>query len=207
MGQVVPGSAGLVVAAVGAGQLEVAVLVAGAVLAVTLLAIKVWFSRDRRLRKAASAGYHQRDLARYTSHGIGRSTEGQPDPRSRPLAPTFVAPAPGHHPARVPDHPDPTPSPRAGSKTSGRSNRSYGTFDPVSNLVRAFDTEAAQNLRPPTPLPHAVVQPTRSRPDAETPQQIPSLEVEEEIPPPAGALPLLVQPPPPVKPEQRSSAG
>jgi hypothetical protein len=209
MGQGASGSAGVVVAAVSSGQLEIIVLGAAAALALTLVALKLWFSRNRRLRKAASAGYHQRDLARYSTHGIGEPADEAGDPRHRPLAPNFAAPVAGHQRSGGAEHPAPVP----GARSRSASPR-FGTFDPTENLVPAFDSETAERLRPPTPPPSAITESAEgaelapSEPRAEPPQPVPASDVEEEIPPPAGALPLLQQPPPspPAEPERHSSA-
>ena len=202
MGQVDPGGAGLVVAAVGSRQLEVVAVGAAVLFALLLVAIKLRFSHDQRLRKAASSGYHQHDLARYTPGGV-EPTEPSDDPRSRPLAPTFVAPTAGARPGRAGEHRVPSPP----APTTGRHTSPYGVFDLTANVVRAFDTVEAQRLRPPTHVPPVLVQPAEARPSEDPPEEVPDLDGEEEIPPPEGALPLLQQPPPPPEPEQHSSAG
>ncbi len=208
MGQVVPGTAGLVAAGVGSGQLEVIVVAAALFFALALVGIKLWFSHDQRLRKAATSGYHQRDLARYTKRGVGRDTEPSVDPRSTPLAPTFAAPTASARPGRAVEHhlPPPPAHPNA-ANTSSRRTSSHGPFDPTVNVVRAFDAAEAQRLRPPSHLPPSPVQPAAVTPGADLPQEVPDLPVEEEIPPPDGALPLLRQPPPSSEPEKHSSAG
>jgi hypothetical protein len=201
MGQVGSGKAGVVVAAVGSGQLEIIVLAAAVALAVLLVGLKAWFSRNQRLRKAAGAGYHQRDLARYTTRGVGETDETAGNRRDRPLAPSFAAPG-RHHGSRGAE----PPAPAARSQSEGSR---FGTFDPATNLVPAFDSETAQRLRPPAPLPSAVVDPPPSAPEAGPSETWAAASgVEEEIPPPDGALPLLQQPPPspPSEQERHSSA-
>ena len=202
MGQVDLGRAGLVATVVGSGRLEIVAVGAAVFFAMVVVALKLWFSHDRRLRKAASSGYHQHDLAHYTPRGVEPETEPSDDVRSRPLAPTFVAPsararrrAGEHHMASPP-----------ASKTHGRAS-TYGVFDPTADVVRAFDTTEAQRLRPPTQIAPALVQPAEARPSVDPPADVPDLDTEEEIPPPEGALPLLQQPPPPPEPEKHSSAG
>jgi hypothetical protein len=202
MGQVDPGSAGLVVAVVGSRQLEMVAVGAAVLFAVLLVAVKWWFSRAQRLRKAASSGYHQHDLARYTQGGV-EPTEPSDDPRSRPLAPTFVAPTAGARSGRAGEHHVASPP----APTSGRRNSPYGVFDPTANVVRAFDTVEAERLRPPTHVHPALVQPTEAGPSEDPPEGVPDLDDQEEIPPPEGALPLLQQPAPPPEPEKHSSAG
>lgn len=203
MGQVGAGNAGLVIAATGTAQLEIVVVAAAVFFALALVAIKLWFSHTQRLRKAASSGYHQRDLARYTPGGVEPSSEPSDDPRSRPLAPTFVAPTAGARSGRAEEHHGPpAPAPASGRRTSR-----YGIFDPMANVVRAFDSVEAQRLRPPTRVPTDVVQSAEAQENDAPAQDVPAIDTEAEIPPPAGALPLLQQPPPPPEPEKHSSAG
>lgn len=186
-------------------RLEEVALGTAAGLALMLLAVKAWFSHDHRMRRAAASGYHQRDVARYSSDGVGHPVEGAVDRKSRPLAPSFAAPVRGGR--------NPGGSARLGTSRHGipaGTSPPLGTFDPVTNLVRAFDTEEAWRQRPATPIPTAIVKTTGPPPAAGSPQVIPDLEVEEEIeeiPPPAGALPLLVQPPPPPDRDEHPKAG
>ncbi|MGB7051952.1 MAG: hypothetical protein WBG41_10320 [Acidimicrobiales bacterium] len=203
MGQVDPGSAGLVVATVGSRQLEIVAVGAAVLFAVLLVVVKLWFSHAQRLRKAASSGYHQHDLAHYTPRGVEPETEPSDDPRSRPLAPTFAAPTAGARPGRAGEHHVPSPA----APTTGRRTSPFGVFDPTADVVRAFDTAEAQRLRPPTQIPPALVQPAEAGSGEEPPEGVPDLDGEEEIPPPEGALPLLQQPAPPPEPEKHSSAG
>ena len=203
MGQVDPGSAGLLVAAVGSGQLEIVAVGAAVFFAGALAVIKLWFSHDQRLRKAASSGYHQRDLAHYTPGGVEPDPEQSDDPRARPLAPSFAAPTAGARSGRAAVHHVPSPP----APTTGRHSSPYGIFDPTATVVRAFDTAEAQRLRPPNQTPPVPAHPAEAEPGEGPLHDAPDLGAEEEIPPPAGALPLLQQPPPPPEPEQHSSAG
>lgn len=209
MGHGLFGSIGLI-AGLSAGRLEEVALGTAAGLVLMLLAVRAWFSHDRRMRRAASGGYHQRDVAHYTPGGLGRPVEAVvADPKSRPLAPSFTAPAHGRRPHGDPGEPRPDASPG----TPRGSSRSLGTFDPVTNFVRAFDTEEALRQRPPTPLPSTMAKMSGPGTATESAQDVPDLPVDEdleEIPPPAGALPLLEQPPPGPPPgngERHSSAG
>jgi hypothetical protein len=203
VGQVGPGSAGLLAAVVGSGELELVAVGAAVFFALALAVVKLWFSHDQRLRKAASRGYHQRDLARYTPGGVEPTPEESDDPRGRPLAPSFAAPVAGARSGRAAEHhASPPPGP-----TTGRCTSPYGLFDPTTNVVRAFDTAEAQRLRPPNQVPPVPAQPAPVESGASPLDDVPALDAEEEIPPPAGALPLLRQPPPPPEPEQHSSAG
>ena len=210
MGHGLFGSTGLI-AGLSSGRLEEVALGSAAGLALVLLAVKAWYSHDLRVRRAAASGYHQHDVAHYTPGGVDRPAESVVDPKSRPLAPSFTASARRRRPTgdqRGSARPDGS---RPGAPTV--SSHALGTFDPVSNLVPAFDTEDAWRQRPPTSLPSAIVTSSGMTAKGLSPQDVPDLPVEEgaeEIPPPAGALPLLEQPPPsppPGEAKRHSSAG
>ncbi len=207
MGQVGPGVAGALMAAFAASQVEVLVLVVAAVLLVGLLVVKFLFSRDLRFRKAASSGYHQRDVARYTQVGVDIPDAVAADPRTIPLAPTFMAPSRRGAERDRAARRKVTASTVTWPSSSGRSRRRqssapYGTVDPLSGLPPAFDADQAERLRPAAG--------SRSASFGPLPKEVPMLDVEvevdpDEIPPPAGALPLLSQPPPP-PPESKPTA-
>ena len=208
MGQEGTGLSGLVPAGVSSARLEMVVVVVAVVLVVALLAVRAWYSRDHRHRKASSGGYHQRDLARYSPEGFELSDGDTADPRGRPLAPTFVSPMPSGRIGgkrggrrRVPTSPS-----AAMGGLQVRPQVAYGTYDPSTHMPpRPFDAAEAERLRPPEPLPFAVLPGmvdvrTDSLAEEAFPQDVPVLEDEpgpEVIPPPAGALPLLMAPPPP----------
>lgn len=174
MGQVGPGVAGLQVTGPGAGQLELFAIGAAVLLALALLAVKAWFTRDRRHRRRRSGAYHQRDVARYSVHGVGR--DEATDPRGQPLAPTFAAPGAGRFSRAA----------RAERRAAVR-RTPYGTVDPLSKVPGSFDPEEAQRLRPPS----APADRHEHDPHAE---ELDEDEDGERIPPPTGALPLLRRP-------------
>src|ERR1700733_2061572 len=193
MGHGAPGTAGSVAAlSFSADRLEVVAIGTAVALALVLLAVRPCSPPNQRRRKAASAGYHHRDVARYGRDGLGRQEPSQ-YAKSRPLAPSFTAPGRGSRHSG-----DPGGSTRPGvarGASAPNSIPSLGTFDPVTNLVRAFDAGEAMRNRPPTAIKSAANQASEP-PAGRSPQEVPSIDVEDEIPPPAGALPLLVQPPP-----------
>jgi hypothetical protein len=209
MGQVDPGSAGLVAVAFHAG-IEMIVVGAAVFLAIALLAYRAKFSRDQRLRRGASSGYHQRDLARYTPSGMGQPEDEAVDPRARPLAPTFVAPLPTRRRGGKEDRRRVATSPSMASlgRTHAQPATAYGGVDPATSLPRAFDAEEAQRLRPQTPIPSAFIPASMSRKPEVEPMYVPALDEDPDlIPPPDGALPLLVQPPPSPGRDARPKAG
>jgi hypothetical protein len=202
MGQVGPGVAGSVVATLGGSQLELGAVGLVALLAIALLIVKLKFSHDRQLRIAASAGYHHRDVARYTQDGVGLPEDPGVDPRTIPLAPSFVASARGRSEREHGRHRSWSTSEPAARRRDPRPTVPYGSVDPGSGLPPAFDREEAERHRPPggLGLATAPLLATAPGPEDEPPQEVPVLEGEldpDDIPPPAGALPLLSQPPPP----------
>ncbi len=209
MGQEGPGLAGLVIGGLDSGRLEDVVLLTAAGLAIALLALKLWFSHDQRLRQAASRGYHQRDLAHYSPEGIEVPEDETVDPRTRPLAPTFVAPLPAGRRDRRHGRGIPTSPRAAGGTPYVRPTTAFGPLDPLATLPPpAFDPEEAERLRPAMAVPGAPAASPVDVPESDAwqapgtgPDDEPEIGPEEieEIPPPAGALPLLAAPPPPAR--------
>lgn len=186
-----------------AGWFEIAAVAVAVAMALGILLARVSFSHERRLRRAASSGYYQRDLVRYGPDGVGGGEEAD-EVRDRILAPTFVVPPRGR---RTGGRADEGPRSKAGRHRSSGRRALYGTVDPVANLLPAFDSETARRRRPPD------VPSSDSPDDAQAPGAPEAVAVSsaaehptEEIPPPAGALPLLRQPPPSPGPDEHPKA-
>ncbi len=178
-----------------AASIEIGLLAFAGVVVLVLYGLKIKRAHDQKLRKAASAGYHDFDVARYGGTAPGESLiEATVTKGPQALAPSFSAPQKG---SRRKDRStaDPLPIPT-----------SFGTSGPDTG-VPAFDTLEAQRMRPesepaappvttipPPPPPSASFlsppPPTAPLPPAPRPD---TEESEADGP----ALPLLVPPPPP----------
>jgi hypothetical protein len=164
-------SSGVVAVAITTPVVEVGLVAVALILLVALLVIQSKRARDQKLRKAASMGYYDPDVARYGYGSPAVPAEPPIDFDGVPLAPTFVAPGRGKSTKRT-SEPEPPPAP---GTTSLAPPRPVPAFDPASAIsarpvsahVRPVSDDA-----PPAPPP----------------------------PPPPGAstLPPLLQPPPPV---------
>lgn len=153
-----------------------------ALMVLLIVAIRIKHSHDQRIRRAASSGFYDFDLAHYGTPSAGSSLmEKAVESSSRPLAPTFISSggvgkgkAKGKGAGHIATAPIPT---------------SFGATDRSSvGPLPAFDQETA----------------VRHRPPGDTDQGLPIPSV-PSIPVPSAAagtssgssLPLLVQPPPP----------
>ncbi len=153
-------------------RLEVGAVVLVLLVFVALLLVRAKQNRDKKIRKAASEGYYDPDVARYVrGTDSGASTETETDEDDRPLAPSFVAPVRSKASKR--GAPVATPPHSVSTAFAG------GDAVPP-RPVPAFDPVAAVAGRPPTgPAP----------PDAPTAPVVPL--------PPVPAAPLPPPPPPP----------
>jgi hypothetical protein len=156
---------------------------------VMLLVIRAKRAHDQKLRRAASAGFYDFDVARYGTASAGSSLmEKSVEASTRPLAPSFTSADRGADHKRgavAPAAPAPIPS-------------SFGVIDrSLVTAVPAYDQKTAEAHRPP-----------EARPAAETINTglpIPSTLLippipdgpSESDPVPTSSLPPLVQPPPP----------
>ncbi|MGA3147190.1 MAG: hypothetical protein ABSF33_06910 [Acidimicrobiales bacterium] len=153
-------------------SIELGVICFGGFVLVLLVVVRAKRSHDRKIRRAASAGFYDFDAAHYGPAG-GSSMEKAMEENRRPLAPSFSAAARGagdtggRTTSVGPKAPMPVPS-------------SFGVIDrsPIG-APPAFDGKAAARERP---LPRT--------PPIPPP---PGSESDPNDPP----LPLLVQPPPP----------
>jgi hypothetical protein len=138
---------------------------------------------------------------------MGQPEDEAVDPRTRPLAPTFVAPLPVGRREGKRDRRRVATSPSMASL--GRpATAAHGTVDTMADLPRAFDAEQAHRLRPPTPIPSAFLPASTTQQPGVEPVDVPILDADpDQIPPPAGALPLLVQPPPSPGRDERPKVG
>jgi hypothetical protein len=183
-------------------SIELAIVGVAAVLLIVVLLLRNKRIRDQQLRRGASVGYYDRDVAHYAQRSPDTQTVGAPlDPSSQPMAPSFVS-----SPKESKKHRGKTPGPVA--------PRPVPSFAP--NLVHAgpvpaFDQTVAQGLRPvpKMPPPPPPQPPRQSEPEPEPAEPLPPLlappaPVAEPLP----ALPRLDQPlpPPPTRPEDTTTS-
>jgi hypothetical protein len=174
-------------------RLELGAVVLVVILFAALLLVRAKQRRDQKMRKGASEGYYDPDVARFVRGPASSApTEVAPDDADRALAPTFVAPV--RHKAAKRGAPVPPP---ARPLTTA-----FGPGDPVPpRPVPAFDQAVAVSNRPvasPSPAPPATAP---ADPLPPPPPGVPSTV-------PAGAaarvsvapLPPMAQPLPPVAP-------
>jgi hypothetical protein len=171
-------------------SIEVGLLGFAAFIVVVLLMVRMKRSHDQKIRRAASAGFYDFDVARF---GTASSSlmENAVASSARPLAPSFVAPgraaggkdAPVATPRRTAT-PAPTPAPAPMPVPS-----SFGVLDrSPAGPPAAFDQVAAVGRRPP------------SSPTGQGGPHLPIPATPYLAPPPPpsmSSLPPLVQPPPP----------
>ena len=149
---------------------------------VLLLVIRMKRSHDQKIRRAASSGFYDFDVARFGTAG-STLMENAVASSARPLAPSFVAP--GRAAGRK-EAPPATASPMAVPSSFGVVDRSPAA------PVPAFDQVESVSRRPPS-----------SRPAADTGQggqhlPLPATPYLAPLPPPSmSSLPPLAQPPPP----------
>jgi len=107
-------------------------------LLVALLVVRSKRARDLKLRKAASMGYYDPDVARYGYGSPAVPAEPPLDFDGVPLAPTFVAPARGKATKRS-----------AGPSASRPPAASFGTMSLAPpRPVPAFDQASVEGARP-----------------------------------------------------------
>lgn len=173
--------------------IELGVICFGGFVVVMLLIIRAKRAHDQKIRRAASSGFYDFDVARYGTATAGSSLmEKSVEASSRPLAPSFTSAGRGageKHRAATPAPASPIPS-------------SFGVIDrSLVTAVPAYEQRTAEQHRPPAERP-----PTAGVvPDAEpvglsipsTPVIPPATAESPESDPPASSLPPLVQPPPP----------
>ncbi len=132
-------------------SIEFGLICFGALILVLLVAVRVKRSHDKKIRRAASSGFYDLDVARY---GTGGSLmEKAVEENRRPLAPSFAASARGAGATAEgpgPRTPMPVPS-------------SFGGVDraPVGPPP-AFDQKAAARERPAPSTPPPVSDPPES---------------------------------------------
>ncbi len=144
-------------------RLELGVVVVVVVLFAALLLVRARQARDQRIRKAASEGYYDPDVAHYVHGPVPDAPAETPaDDPGRSLAPTFVAPTRNKAPRRgTPVPPPPRPMTATFGAGSGLPPRPVPAFDPagaVSNRPLSAPSPSA----PPAPPPPAATVPGRS---------------------------------------------
>ena len=174
--------------------IELGVICFGAFVLVMLLVIRAKRSHDQKLRRAASSGFYDFDVAHYGTAVAGSSLmEKSVEASSRPLAPSFTSAGRGTGEKQRPAAPAPaSPIPS-----------SFGVIDrSLVTAVPAYDQKTAEQHRPPAERPPgAGVVPERRH-------CRPAHPVDAGDPPgpgrtagirsgPTSSLPPLVQPPPP----------
>ncbi len=170
-------------AAVGHGiSIEVGLLGFAAFIVVLLLVIRMKRAHDQKMRRAASSGFYDFDVARFGTAG-STLMENTVASSARPLAPSFVAP--GRSGGR--NEASPTTPPAMAVPSS------FGVVDrSPASPVPAFDQVESVSHRPPSSHPAAATgQGGPHLPIPATPYLAPS------PPPSMSSLPPLAQPPPP----------
>ncbi len=146
------------------------------VVSIQLWLVRVKRAHDQKLRKAASTGFYDFDVAHYAHSSSESLATGAPvAPGGRSLSPTFTSSARGEatKPRTAPVAPLPVPS------TFADVDRSFASllpeFDRLPGPEQRLPIPSTQNIEPPPPPPTS----------------------------PNASLPLLEQPPPPT-PDPRS---
>jgi hypothetical protein len=203
-------------------SIEIGLLVFAAVIVVALYAIKFKHAHAQKLRKAASVGYHDFDVARYGGVAPGRSLiESTVTSGPQSVSPSFSAPQKGSRRQDVAAT-APTATPFAASSP----NVPVPGFDAVEmqrlrgqDRTPPLDEAPLPPPPPPPPPPGAapIPPPPGAAPIPPPPGAVPPPPGAAPIPPPPGAvpppgaapaepddlevggsnLPLLTQPPPP----------
>jgi translation initiation factor IF-2 len=172
-------------------HLELGAVVVVVVLFVALLLVRAKQGRDQKIRKAASEGYYDPDVARYVHGPIPDAPlEGPMDDPDRSLAPTFVAPVRNKATKRGTHAAAPVPPPRPVSTA-------FGAGDGLPpRPVPAFDQVAAISARPASaPSPSAPAAPLLTpppQPPPPPPRPMPAVA-------PGSSLPRMEQPRPPAR--------
>ena len=184
-----------VTAAVGsATHLELGAVVLVVVMVIATLLVRMKLDRDQRIRKAASQGYYDPDVAHYV-HGPVPDAPSRPaaDDTDQALAPSFTAPHRSKASKRGASRP-PAPRPPAPRPVTA----AFGADDAVPpRPVPAFDQAVAVANRPATTrspfatrvpsAPAAPLRPAPPPPPATTvPVDVPALSLprmEQTLPP------------------------
>ena len=151
--------------------IELGVICFGAFVLVMLVAVRAKRSHSQKIRRAASSGFYDFDVAHYGNAGSSLMEKSVEDSR-RPLAPSFVA------------------SGRGGGGGGGKGNGSQGPKEamPIPSSFGVIDRS------PVGPLPAFDSRPGgNQRPIPSAPTARPAPASDPGNPP----LPPLVQPPPP----------
>jgi hypothetical protein len=161
--------------------IELGIMAFIAVMVILLLAVRAKRSHDQKVRRAASSGFYDFDLAHYGTASAGSSLmEKAVESGSRPLAPSFSsATREGKGNA-------------AGRAAPATLPSSFATADrPPIGPLPAFDQETAARHRPPGEVRPGL--PIPSTPSIPAPTPPPAVERAGT----GSSLPLLEQPPPP----------
>jgi hypothetical protein len=170
-------SSGVMAVAITTPVIESGLVALAVVLLIALLVVRSKRARDQKLRKAASTGYYDPDVARYGYGSPAVPAEPPIDFDGIPLAPTFLAPGRGKATKRSVSEPRPAPA--------------FGTMILAPpRPVPAFDQASVIGGRPVSDGASPV---SDGAPPPPPPPPSPA-----PAPPPASSLPPLVQPPPPV---------
>jgi hypothetical protein len=155
-----------------------------ALMVLLIVAVRVKHSHDQRMRRAASSGFYDFDLAHYGTPSAGNSLmEKAVESASRPLAPSFISSG-GAGKGKANGK-----GKEAGHMATAPIPSSFGTTDRSSiGLLPAFDQETAVRHRPPGETHEGL--PIPSVPSVPVPSATAGSGNES-------SLPLLVQPPPP----------
>jgi hypothetical protein len=159
---------------------EIAIAAFIALMVLLIVAIRIKHSHDQRIRRAASSGFYDFDLAHYGTPSAGSSLmEKAVESASRPLAPTFISSGgegKGKGKGKGAGHIATAPIP----SSFGATDRSSIGYPP------AFDQKTAVRHRPPGEIHQGLPIPS-----------VPSIPVPSAAAGTGTSLPLLAQPPPP----------
>ena len=127
--------------------IELGVICFGGFVIVMLLIIRAKRAHDQKIRRAASSGFYDFDVARYGTASAGSSLmEKSVEASSRPLAPSFTSAGRGPGEKQRPA----TPAPASPVPSS------FGVIDrSLVTAVPAYDQRTAEQHRPPAERPPA----------------------------------------------------
>jgi hypothetical protein len=171
------GSAAIVSTAGSGSTIELAVIVAAVVLLVLVLILRAQRSRRQALRRGASVGYYDRDMAHYARGGAATPVNGTGgDPSDAFVSPSFVSSPKsakrGKNKPTAPATPQPVPS--------------FELADLAAREpVPAFDPAVAEGLRPIPTMPPPPPPPSAAPPPP------PSAAPPPPPPPPSSGSPAL----------------